>query len=143
MRKILFLCHGNICRSVAAEVIAFNYVKEHHLEDEYLISSRALSTEETGNDIYPPMKRVLEQNEKIINPHYARKVTREEMDFYDEIYYMDDENLYLLKRYFPTYLDKCFPLDPIKDIEDPWYTRNFLSVYKQIKEAIYNLFSKR
>lgn len=139
MRKILFLCHGNICRSVAAEVIALNYVKEHHKESEFLFLSRALSLEEIGNDIYPPMRRVLEQNEKYIISHYAKMVTKKEMEDYDEIYYMDDSNLRLISYYFGDLVLKCKRLTFYLDnhvVDDPWYTREFLHSYQEIKEAV-------
>lgn len=146
MRKILFLCHGNICRSVAAEVIALNYVKEHHLESEFQFLSRALSNEEDGNDIYPPMKRVLEMNEKFIISHQARKVTRNEMESYDEIYYMDDSNLRLISHYFPDLVSKCKRLTFYLDnhiVDDPWYTREFLYSYREIKEAVIALINQK
>lgn len=135
MIKILFLCHGNICRSVAAEVVALNYVKTKHLEDNFLFLSRGLSNEEYGNDIYPPMKDELRANGYVFKRHFAQKVSEEEMNEFDYIFYMDGSNFNLLKWHFPEYLDKCHPLTYYLDnspIEDPWYTDRFTFVLDKI-----------
>lgn len=138
MTKILFLCHGNICRSVAAEVVALNYVKKNHLEDKFLFLSRGLSNEEYGNDIYPPMKDELRENGYVFKRHFAQKVSVEEMEEFDCIFYMDDSNYNLIKWYFPSYLSKCHPLTYYLDnssIEDPWYTDRFAFVLARIIKA--------
>ena len=136
--KIIFICHGNICRSVTAEVIAKDIINKKHIKDIEVIS-RALSNEEYGNDIYPPMKKVLLENGYKPERHFARKMSSDEARDADIIYYMDESNLRLLEWYFPNYLDKCHLITEKCGglfISDPWYTGKFLIAYTEIKEAV-------
>ena len=136
MKKIIFVCHGNICRSVAAEYIMKS------LTNDYLICSRATSLEEIGNDIYPPMKRVLSNHGIPFDRHYAKRIDYKDYQHADFIFYMDDENLYSLMRMFP-HANNIFPIykytPTISEIEDPWYTGRFELVYSQIKECILDI----
>lgn len=138
MIKILFICHGNICRSVSAEYIFKQLVDEAGLSDKVYIDSAATSTEEIGNEIYPPMRKALMEHDVPIGNHRARQVKRKEYDEFDLIIAMDDENLYYLRRilgddtenkihYLVEYTDT-----PNAEIEDPWYTRNFEKAYQDI-----------
>ena len=136
--NVIFVCHGNICRSPVAEIIFLDLIKEAHLDDEIHVSSRATSLEEIGNDIYPPMKRTLSNHGYYDVHHYAQRITRQEFESADYIYYMDKNNLYYLERLFgpsnkyhliTEYLDNI-------DIEDPWYTDRFEYVYQRIKKAV-------
>ena len=133
MKKIIFVCHGNICRSVAAEYIMKT------LTNEYDICSRATSLEEIGNDIYPPMKKELLKNGIPFNNHYARRIDNNDYLEADYIFYMDSENLYYLNRTFP-HSHKMFPIyqytPSINEIEDPWYTGRFDVVVKQITRCV-------
>ena len=136
--NVMFVCHGNICRSPVAEIIFLDLIKEAHLDDEIHVSSRATSLEEIGNDIYPPMKRTLSNHGYYDVHHYAQRITRQEFESADYIYYMDKNNLYYLERLFgPS--NKCHLiteyLDNI-DVEDPWYTDRFEYVYQRIKKAV-------
>lgn len=132
MRKILFVCHGNICRSVMAEYILKNKTTEIYCE------SAATSSEEIGNDIYPPAKRCLDKHGIKYDRHYARRVTKQDYDKFDEIYVMDSNNMYNIMRILDDPQNKIKKLCSI-DIEDPWYTDNFELVYKQIDEGINNI----
>ena len=133
MKKITFVCHGIICRSVAAEYIFKNKTKE------YIVISRATSYEEIGNDIYPPMKRELLKNNIPFNRHYAKRIEYEDYISSDYIFYMDNENYYSLIRMFGV-SNKIIPIykysKDIKEIEDPWYTGRFDKVVKQITQCI-------
>ena len=131
--NIIFVCHGSICRSPAAEMIFKNLNNKHR------VSSRAVSHEEIGNDIYPPMKRELDRCGIPYTRHYATYITDE--DFYnaDYIFYMDNSNHYLLTRRFGKN-KKILPIyyfsSGIDEIEDPWYTDNYEKVVKQITQCV-------
>lgn len=133
MKKIIFVCHGNICRSVAAEFIMKS------MTDKFEIISRATSYEEIGNDIYPPMKRELTKNNIPYKRHYAQRIDKQDYDSSDYIFYMDDENRYMLERMFPN-SNKIFPIykftSGINEIEDPWYSDRFDLVVRQITQCI-------
>ena len=141
MRNIIFICHGNICRSVAAEYIAKDMDKEHRFN----IISRATSLEEIGNDIYPPMKRELNRQSIPFSYHQATRITQKDYDWADVIYYMDDNNLYYLNRLLVDTGNKFKPVfmytSGIDEIEDPWYTGNFTKVVNQLKECIKDIFN--
>ena len=141
MTKVIFICHGNICRSPVADILFNKLIKEKGLGDKYQSISRATSREEIGNDIYPPMKRVLYSHHVNFDRHYATQITREEFLEADYIFYMDHNNLYYLERLFgpsPKFILIRKYLDN-QDIEDPWYTDRFELVYNQIKEAVESL----
>ena len=133
MKKIVFVCHGNICRSVAAEYIMKS------LTNDYIINSRATSFEEIGNDIYPPMKRELIKNNIPFARHSAKRIDYDDFNSSDYIFYMDDENYHSLIRMFG-HSNKILPIykysKDIYEIEDPWYTDRFDVVVKQITQCI-------
>ena len=138
MKTVIFICHGNICRSPVGEILFNEGIKKRGLSKEYNCFSRATSREEIGNDIYPPMKRVLREHNVPFSKHYATQITKEEFDKADYIFYMDRNNLYYLERMFGKsdkfvlirkYIDNM-------DIEDPWYTDRFEYVFQKIKEAV-------
>lgn len=134
MRKILFLCHGNICRSPMAEFIMKKKVKELNRENEFEIASKALSYEEIGNDIYPAAKDCLNRHNVEYGKRHASHFEKEDYDDYDEIYIMDSSNKYLINRMITDTNNKVKFLNG--EIEDPWYTDNYDKVFKQIEEGI-------
>ena len=140
--NIIFACHGNICRSPVAEIILSDLVKDAHLENDIFVSSRATSLEEIENDIYPPMKRVLSNHGYYEVHHSAQRISKEEFNTADYIFYMDRNNLYYLQRLFgPS--DKFHLISEYLDnieIEDPWYTDRFEFVYQRIKKAVEAIF---
>ena len=140
MLTIIFVCHGNICRSVAAEYILKKKIKDLHLEDRLCCFSRATSNEEIGNDIYPPMKDELRKRGIPFTRHFAERITQKDYDLADYIFYMDNNN----KRYLNFLLDDykniikpitCFD-DYNFEIEDPWYTDNFKKVFDELSKEI-------
>ena len=139
--KIIFVCHGNICRSVAAEYIAKQTDTNHRFD----IVSRATSFEEIGNDIYPPMKQELFKQGIPFGPHRATRITQGDYDSADYIFYMDDENKYYLNKIVVDTQNKVKPIylftPEIYEIEDPWYTRNFHKVVEQIKQCVKDIFN--
>lgn len=131
--KILFVCHGNICRSPMAEFILKS------LTDDY-VESRATSTEEIGNDIYPPVKEILRKNNIPFSKHSAKQITKKDYDNFDLIVCFDNYNLHNLNRMF-TESDKIIKLLD-HDIDDPWYTRDFETAYNDIYEGCLKLIDK-
>ena len=140
MLTIIFVCHGNICRSVAAEYILKKKIKDLHLEDRLCCFSRATSNEEIGNDIYPPMKDELRKRGIPFTRHFAERITQKDYDLADYIFYMDSNN----KRYLNFLLDDykniikpitCFD-DYNFEIEDPWYSDNFKKVCDELSKEI-------
>ena len=144
MKKILFVCHGNICRSPAAEYIAKKYLKDIGRDSEFLIRSCAVSLEEIGNDIYPPMKRELYSKGIPFESRQAWRITQKDYDESDYIFYMDESNLRYLERLLTPPYDKLIPINKytkkIPYIEDPWYTDRYSLVVSQISECIKDIF---
>jgi len=134
MIKILFVCHGNICRSPMAEFIMKDLVKKAGCEDRFEIRSAAVSTEEIGNPVYPPAKRELARHGIGCEGHRARQVTRADFEYYDRIYYMDRSNARWLARMLPADPEKIRPLLD-RDVADPWYTDDFETTWEDILEG--------
>lgn len=147
MIKILFVCHGNICRSVSAEYIFKNCVKLQNVENQFYCESRATTREEIGNDIYPPMRKTLINNGIEISRHFAAQITIDDYNSYDLILLMDEENMYGIKRIIPQdYQHKIHLLTEYVgvggEIEDPWYTGRYELVFNKIKICIERLLEK-
>ena len=138
MIKILFVCHGNICRSVGAQYIFDRMTGEKHLENVLSCESAATSTEEIGNPIYPPMRRALESHGIPIGDHRARQLRRRDYDDYDIIIGMDSENMYYIKYILgadpegKVHTLMEYTETPDEFIDDPWYTRDFETAYRLI-----------
>ena len=137
MFRILFICHGNICRSAMSEFIMRDMIKKRGLADEIQVSSAATSREEIGNDMYPPAKRKLDKEHIPYTRHHARQVTRQDYDEYDLLLCMEQYNIRNLKRIIPDNPDNKIHLlleysDDPGDISDPWYTGDFDRAYDDI-----------
>lgn len=142
MIKILFICHGNICRSPMAEFLMKDIIKKKQMENDFFIESAAVSNEELGNPVDFRVQELLKKEYDIsCKGKYARKITKTDYETFDYILYMDHYNFY--------FLDKMFPGDPKnkmkrlldftsspRDVDDPWYTGNFTEALSDIKEGI-------
>lgn len=133
MIKVLFVCHGNICRSPMAEFVLKDMVAKAGLSADFHIASAAVSREEQGNPVYPPARRELAAHGIRCDGHHARLITREDLDFFDDIYYMDSSNHQRLKRMFPEY-DRFLPFLP-RDVADPYYCGGFSQTWDDIWEG--------
>lgn len=133
--SILFVCHGNICRSPMAEFILKYMVAEKGLEQFFLINSAATSTEEIGNDIYPPAQRCLRAHGINDAVHHARQITGSDYAQYDLIIGMDTYNIANLKRFFNQDPDGKIMMLNSSPISDPWYTGDFETCYAEIKKG--------
>ena len=130
MIKILFVCHGNICRSPMAEFFMKKLVKEEGLEKEYLIESAATSTEELGNPVHYGTKQVLRKYNIDCSQKRAVQINKSDYAKYDHIIGMDSWNIRNMKRIFGE--DKQSKISLLLDytntpgdVADPWYTGNF------------------
>ena len=131
MVKILFVCHGNICRSPMAEFVMKDMVRKRGLDDCFKIASAATSREEIGNPVYPPARRTLAQHGIGCDGHHARQMTRADYDKYDLIIGMDHANIRNILRI--TGGDPAGKVSLLLDhtararqeVADPWYTGDF------------------
>ena len=131
MHKILFVCHGNICRSPMAEFVMKDLVRKAGRASEFEIASVAVSREELGNPIYPPAQRELNRHGVPFDHRRARQITDNDIAYYDHIYYMDGSNAWYLRRLFGNKADKCRPLLS-RDVADPWYSGDFAQTWDDI-----------
>ena len=131
MIKVLFLCHGNICRSPMAQYVLQDMVGKRGIAGDFEIASAAVSREELGNPVYPPAKRELNRHGIACDGHRARQITQADVDGYDYIYYMDASNLRYLNRLFPGETKFQPFLD--RDVADPWYTGDFTQTWQDIE----------
>ena len=147
MIKILFICHGNICRSPMAEFVMKDMVKKHGLADEFIIDSAAVSREELGNGIHYGTRDKLKHMGIPCSTHRAVQVTRHDYDTYDLLIAMDQSNINGLHRLLGnddqhkiTKLLSYAGLE--RDIADPWYSGNFDETYDDIQKGCTALLKK-
>ena len=140
MKRILFLCLGSICRSPAAEMVFRFEAKKRGIEDKYEVASLALSNEEEGNGVYPPMERELRSRGIPLTPHYSRKVAQKDADEADFIFYMDGDNRRRLAYLLDLPEGKAKPIfaytPRLFEVEDPWYTGRYKKVVDEIEECV-------
>ncbi len=148
MKKIMFLCHGNICRSPMAEFVMKDLVRKAGCEKEFFIDSGAVSTEEIGNGIYPNTKSLLYKKGVPMEEHHAHQITKAEFDESDLVIVMDQSNISRLSRIVGE--DRVNDSDKVHllmeyaseapsshrfgypSVADPWYTRDFERSYQDI-----------
>ena len=133
MIKVLFVCHGNICRSPMAEFVFQDMVNKAGLAHKFRIASCATSREELGNPVYPPARRELASHGIRCDGHRARQITRKDLKEYDFIYYMDSNNRRNLLRMFPDFQD--FRPFLSRDVADPWYSGDFTQTWLDVQEG--------
>lgn len=142
-KRILFVCHGNICRSPMAEFRMKSLVKEANVSEQYEIASAATSREEIGNPVYPPARRELASHGIGCEGKTARQITQEDYEYYDLIIGMDEMNLRNMLRFWhddpagkiSLLLDHTAPSDKghhHRDVADPWYTSNFENTWEDV-----------
>ena len=158
MIRILFICHGNICRSPMAEFVLKDMVKKRGLEDEFYIESAATSTEEiwhgVGNPVYPPARAKLREhgigtsdNELGVSEKRARQTVRSDYEKFDYIIGMDSANMRNMQRiYGGDPENKVYKMLDFAgrsaDVADPWYTGNFDATWNDVVDGCNGLISK-
>lgn len=147
MIKVLFVCHGNICRSPMAEFAMKDMVKKLNIADSFEIASAAVSTEEIGNDVYPPAKKKLAEHGISCKGKTARQMTKEDYSYYDFIIAMDRSNLRNMTRITGDDTDGKVSLlmdftDSPRDVADPWYTGDFEKTWQDVNEGIKGFLNK-
>ena len=145
MIRVLFICHGNICRSPMAEFLFKDMVKNRGIADRFLIASAATSNEEIGNPPHPGTRKKLASLGISCQGKHARRMTSRDFDEYDYLLGMDSWNIRNMKRFARNAQDeeKIARLldfsDHPRDIADPWYTGDFETTYQDIMEGLEGL----
>ncbi|MBR2874286.1 MAG: low molecular weight phosphotyrosine protein phosphatase [Clostridia bacterium] len=143
MKKIMFVCYGNICRSPMAEFVMKKVLQERGMLNEYYVQSSATSYEEIGNSVYPPVKRLLSSLGIDCSSKRARRLTREDGETYDLILGMDNGNIrdimYIVGSKNSHKVKKLLDFAGGGEVADPWYTRDFDKTYSDVSKGIEGL----
>ena len=140
MIKILFVSHGNICRSPMAEFVMKRLVRERGIERDFIIESAATSREELGNPVYPPARRMLARHGISCSGKTAVQMTKSDYDKYDYIVAMDSMNVRNIMRIIGSDTKSKVSMlldftDHPRSVADPWYTGDFDSTYSDVTEG--------
>lgn len=140
MKKILFVCHGNICRSPMAEFVLKDMVKKRGLENEFVIKSAATSTEEIGSGVHPGTRRKLAEYNISIHGKHATQLQKSDYGNYDYLIGMDSANIRNMHRILGGDPKQKIALllaftERSGDIADPWYTGDFDITYNDVKRG--------
>ena len=140
MKKVLFVCHGNICRSPMAEAVFRHMLEERGLGERFAVDSAAVSAEEIGNLVYPEANRTLVAHGLPASNHHAWQLTRADYDRYDFFIGMDQENIYRMRQIFGGDSQRKVGLllaytEHPREVEDPWYTGRFDRVFDLITQG--------
>lgn len=140
MKKILFVCHSNICRSPMAAYVMRDLVAKAGLAEQFVIDSAATSTEELGNPVYPPARRKLAEHGIDCAGHAARQMTRQDYETYDLLVAMDHNNLRNMQRFVggdPQHKVSLLMDHTARpgDVADPWYTGDFEATWQDVLEG--------
>ena len=144
MKKILFICHGNICRSPMAEFVMKDLVKKAGLASQFHIESAATSREEIGNPVYPPARRKLAEYGIGCQGHAAKQMKKADYSHYDLLIGMDQANLRNMTRICGGDPEGKIHLlmdytDRPGQVADPWYTGDFETTYQDVLEGCQGL----
>lgn len=147
MTRILFVCHGNICRSPMAEFVMKDLVEKAGAANVFEIASAATSTEEIGNPVYPPARRKLAEHGIGCAGKTARQLCAEDYDAYDYLVGMDGANLRNMRRICGGDPDRKISLlmdYTVRpgDVADPWYTGEFEVTWRDVLEGCKGLFAE-
>ncbi len=140
MKKVLFICHGNICRSTMAEFVMKDIVKKRGLENDFYIESAATHTDALGSDTYPATKEKLRENDISFEKRAARQIRKADYENFDYLIGMDEANRRNIKKAMGGDPDGKISLlldhtEHPREISDPWYTRDFDTTYNEITEG--------
>ena len=146
MHRIMFVCHGNICRSTMAEFLLKDIVKKNGKEDEYFIRSSGTSSEELGNPVHFGTRRILNQRGIDCSKKYAEKLNRSDYDKYDYFVCMDERNFVNMMRIFGVDKDnKCCKLLDFsscpRDVADPYWTGDFNATLFDVEDGVNAFYS--
>lgn len=142
MKKIMFVCLGNICRSPMAQIMFQEIINQNKLNNKIMVDSAATSNYEVGNSIYQPAFQILKQNNYKNIEHKAKQINDKDFVNFDYIVGMDKQNIINLKQMCPK---KCLQkihliydisATPTNEIKDPWYTNDFQTTFNQLKEIL-------
>lgn len=142
MKKIMFVCLGNICRSPMAQIMFQEIINQNKLNNKIMVDSAATSNYEIGNSIYQPAFQILKQNNYKNIEHKAKQINDKDFVNFDYIVGMDKQNIINLKQMCPK---KCLQkihliydisATPTNEIKDPWYTNDFQTTFNQLKEIL-------
>ena len=140
MKRILFVCHGNICRSPMAEFIMRELLRQHGLEASYDVASAATSTEEIGHPVYPLAQQELRKHGIDASGKRARQLIQSDYAAYDYLFGMDETNIRQMQRICggdpEGKISRLLDDAPVpRDIADPWYTDDFSKAWQDILEG--------
>ena len=146
MIKVLFVCWGNICRSPMAEYIFKDMVSKAGMDEQFIIDSAAVSTEELGNPVYSPARALLGTKGIDCKGHHARQVRKADYDAFDYIIGMENTHLRIMRdRFFggdpvgKLHLMMDYSSRPGSQVADPWYTGDFERTYEDLVDGLNGL----
>ncbi len=145
MHKLLFICHGNICRSPTAEFVMKHLVKKAGVAEDFFIASAATHDEELGEPVYPPSRKKMAEYGIDCSGKTARLMTKRDYEDFDLLIGLDEENgRYMRRMYSPDSEGKLKNLmdyagKPGQSVADPWYTRDFDRTWQDVNEGCQGL----